>query len=130
MEILINNRRLLKFMPCTTNILEETIPGLFKRAISVMPQKGRAITLYRADGVSYTRYSGELHNSWKACQENGDPTTKWRYMSDEEFLEWVDTQPVSVQEGVRSNLQDYISTETPKERGEEEFPEPQHAFGY
>lgn len=56
--------------------------------------------------------------------------TKRGLVTKEEFLEWMLNQPYCVKEQVHQNLLDYINIETPKERGEVEFPESRYLFGY
>lgn len=133
MEILIKEKRLLNNMgPTTVDNLVERIAELLGAAISVMHEKGRGIELYY-NGLNEDFYevdSRGIARRWRGYLPNGTPITRLAPVSSEEFLQWLSRQPDDVKETVRNNLETYIKTETPKERGEIEFPEPQHAFGY
>lgn len=136
MERLINNKNIGYTMTGESRILEERIPELLDRAISIMPKKGRAIKLYTGlDGNPASPYFlvfGEgIFREWG--ERRGPklgPITRRQPLSRDEFLQWVATQPDPVKEKVYQNLQEYITTETPKERGEEEFPQSEYLMGY
>lgn len=110
--------------------LEERLSVLIDKVIRLMPKKGRAVSLYATSNGSYDIFESGIMQLWKSRYENGDPVTRWKKLSKQEFLSWVYSQPQEVQERVSQNISDYITNETPQERGEVEFPRSRHLFGY
>lgn len=119
MKSLIKDGCVLHRMP-DTEVLEDEIRELFDKAVACMPQKGRAINLlngnpfYDVDELGINKFWGE---------------TSHKIITAEEFFHWLSEQPESTKKEVYRNLQDYISTQTPKERGEIEFPPSRYPFG-
>lgn len=98
-------------------MLEERIHELLDRAISLMPQKGRAIKLvgggrgdclYEVDARGIAKYWKDRH------PERGYPVTKQEEITPEEFLRWLSKSDKSVVAEVHKNLLEYINTVTPK----------------
>lgn len=113
-------------------LLEDKLPKLLDEAIAVMPKKGRAIKLYnkRNNKPFYEVDETGIIKFWKGNYPNGDPVTRWKNLTRDEFLDWIFKQPEKTQQQVYQNLLNYIKTETPKERGEVEFPRSNYLFGY
>jgi len=124
MTTLINNKHLLSSMPVAINVggLEEKISELLDRATPLIPKQGCSINLYLGRPASYIASSDGIRKYWKAHFSNGTPYTTRSDLTKEEFLQWVSEQPGLVKEEVYRNLETYISTETPTERGEVEVP--------
>ncbi len=119
-------------MPEDTDIpeqLEEQIPELLDRAISIIQKKGRAINLHRGKEQSYIAFSGGIKRYWKSYLPNGNPITDWEDgIPSEEFLDWLTTQSHDVQQQVYQNLKDYINTSP--EPNKRESIHPGYLFGY
>ncbi len=129
-EKLIKNRAFQSIMGEPAVKLEEKIPALIDKAMSLLSQKGRAANLYKIRSEFYQIEASGIVHYWKGSYPNGDPVTDWKQMSKDEFLSWVNAQPSFVREQVHQNLQTYIKTPTPKEQGVEEFPQPRYPMGY
>ena len=132
MERLINNDGLIHTMPKEAIILEERILELLDRAISLMPQKGRAIKLVGGGGnYLYEVDESGIIKYWKDRHpEREYPITRWEKMTREEFSSCVGGQPHDIKQEIYKNLLTYMETETPKERREEEFSESRYSTGF
>lgn len=102
--------------------LELRINELLDKAMPLIPLKGRALTILRGD-LSYEIFQDGIYMFWKTKRENGDPITRKKNLTRNELIQSLSQYPSSVQEQICQNISDYIGTETPKERGEEEFPQ-------
>lgn len=116
--------------------LEDRIPNILDEAISLMSKKGRVLKIYSGLNSKPEYPAFEVHSEgmFKLWPEGRGPRlgpiTRWKPISKDEFLQWVAAQPDAVKEKVYQNLDTYITTETPKERGEVEFPESEYLMGY
>ncbi len=124
-------------MPTKKPDLDCMIPILLAEAMKLIPQKGRAIQLYNGDGFIddkiknpyFLAFQKGLSKLWDV--EYGQRMlTESMDISQQQFLESVRTQPYQIKAEIYQNLVDYINTETPKERGEVEFPESTYLMGY
>jgi len=120
LETLINTFYLTYFMKTgRLENLEKKIPSLLSEAVSLISQKGRDIYLYKGN-ISYRQHSSGIKKLWKGKHPKGYAMTEYKDVTRDEFLQWAIYQTSEVQIEIYNNLLNYINTETPKERGQEE----------